>query len=139
MKLPENIHVFGDLAYRNKKCPPEAAEQVAFIQFIRLKYPNSYGKVITHIRNEGKTTVQQRMRHKNDGMIKGASDIIIPASITFVCELKRRDHTLSKISEEQIAYLESAQKLGAFACVGLGYDGAIEAFSKWRIKMLNAK
>jgi hypothetical protein len=41
----------------------------------------------------------------------GASDIIIPAACSFVCEIKRRDHTKSKWQPGQVEYLESAKRL----------------------------
>ena len=64
-------------------------------------------------------------------MTTGAPDIIIPGRRTFLCELKRRDHTKSKISDLQIKYLETAQSLGAFACIALGWEAAMEAFHEW--------
>jgi hypothetical protein len=64
-------------------------------------------------------------------MTEGASDIIIPGCPAFVCELKRRDHTKSKWQDGQLEYLETAQKAGAFVCVALGADAAMEAFEEW--------
>ncbi len=65
-------------------------------------------------------------------MATGATDIVIPARIPFVCELKRRDHTLSTIADEQLAYLRAAQAAGACACIALGVDAAWQAFEAWR-------
>lgn len=65
-------------------------------------------------------------------MATGASDIIIPASLSFVCELKRRDHTQSSWQPGQREYLTAAQDAGAFVCVALGWDAAWEAFNEWR-------
>jgi hypothetical protein len=64
-------------------------------------------------------------------MTKGAPDIIIPASVAFVCELKRQDHTKSKWQDGQQEYLLEAQKQGAFVCIALGYVGAYKAFNFW--------
>jgi len=72
------------------------------------------------------------MWQKAEGLATGAPDIIIPGRRTFLCELKRRDHTKSAISDLQIRYLETAQSLGAFACIALGCEAALEAFDEWR-------
>ena len=64
-------------------------------------------------------------------MTPGASDIIIPASVSFVCELKRKDHTQSKWQDGQIEYLEAANHAGAFVCVALGWEAAWQAFNDW--------
>ena len=57
-------------------------------------------------------------------MTKGASDIIVGG---FYCELKRKDHTKSKIAPEQIEYLETINQLGFYGCVALGWGG-----QQWR-------
>lgn len=68
---------------------------------------------------------------KSEGMTTGAADIIIPGAPAFVCELKRRDHTKSAISDEQLAYLEAAKEAGAWVCIALGADAAWEAFHEY--------
>ena len=93
----------------------------------------SYGKIALHIRNEGKRTYGQTRWQQAEGMTSGAADIIIPGSTTFVCELKRRDHTKSKFQKGQLEYLESCQNQGAFVCVALGWEGAWEAFRHWHL------
>jgi hypothetical protein len=60
-------------------------------------------------------------------MTTGAPDIVIPGSPTFICELKRRDHTQSELRTAQVAYLRAAQRAGCFVCVALGVDAAWEA------------
>jgi len=67
-------------------------------------------------------------KEKAEGMTTGAADIIIPGNPSFVCELKRRDHTKSTLDPEQAKYLEQAQAAGAFVCIALGADAAMEAF-----------
>ena len=130
MKFPKSIKVYGDQAYRNKKCPPESAEQVTFFNVLRRDYPE-LGAIAIHPRNEGKKTMAQVRRQKAEGMTPGASDIIIPGSPTFVCELKKQDHTMCKWEPEQIPYLEACQKAGAFTCIALGYKAALEALQEW--------
>jgi hypothetical protein len=131
MKFPVGIPVYGDKSYRGAS-PSEKAEQVTFFTRIRTRYPDTYGALAFHPRNEGKKSFAQVNTQKAEGMTPGASDIIIPGKVTFVCELKQSDHTNSKISKDEIAYLYAAQEAGAFACIALGVEGAWLAFHTWR-------
>lgn len=130
MLFPDWLPVFGDTEYRNKKCPHESAEQITFFNELRRLHPK-LGLIAIHPRNEGKRTIQQTMRHKAEGMTAGAADIIIPAAVSFVCELKRQDHTLCSWEDEQLSYLQECQDQGAFVCVALGYKAAMEALERW--------
>ena len=135
MKFHSNIPVFGDMTFRGD-CPSETVEAVTFFAKIRREYPDTYGKVITHIRNEGARSYQQTAKQKAEGMTKGAPDILIPGNPAFCCELKRQDHTKSKWQEGQQDYLLVAQNQGAFVCVALGYKAAYEAFIFWNDNFL---
>lgn len=131
MKIPDWLDVYGDTDYRNKKCPHESAEQITFFNELRRLYPDSYGKIAIHPRNEGRRTMQQVQRQKAEGMTPGASDIVVPGNPSFVCELKRQDHTLCSWEDEQLNYLKSAKENGSFVCVALGYKAAMEALNVW--------
>jgi len=127
------VAVFGDLAFRGA-CPIEAAEQMTFFNWLRREYPDTWGRLAFHPRNEGLKVAGQFasvQRHAAEGMTPGAADIIIPARIAFVCELKRLDHSLSQFEDGQVDYLIAAKNAGAFACVALGVDAARAAFSAW--------
>lgn len=132
MKLPKNIPIWGNTAFRGK-CPSEAAEQVTFFSQLRKEWPDTWALIATHVRNEGKKTAQQVQREKAEGMTTGVSDIIIGG---FYCELKRLDHTKCKISEDQIMCLEAANNLGHYGCVALGWGSAMEAFT-WYINTMS--
>lgn len=126
MIIPEGIKIYGDINFRDKKCPKEDAELATFFNQLKSKYPE-LAKVALHIKNEGVRTAKQAEREKIKGaLLKGAVDIVIPA-IRFVAELKRTDHTLSKIDNEQVEYLISNQALGGFSCICLGYKAVFEA------------
>ena len=127
MKFPPWLKVYGDTSYRGD-CPSETLEAITFFAQLRREYPDTYGLIATHIRNEGKRNCYQASREKAEGMTKGAPDIIIPMSRTFVCEMKRLDHTKSKWQPMQLEYLKTAHDAGAFVCVALGYDAAYSAF-----------
>jgi hypothetical protein len=133
MKLHPDIPVFGDIKFRGD-CPSETVEAVTFFAKIRREYPDTYGAIATHCRNEGKRSFHQAAKQKSEGLTKGTPDIIIPGSPTFLCELKRKDHTKSSWQEGQQEYLLAAKKEGAFVCVALGYEAAFDAFLLWSDK-----
>lgn len=125
--------IYGDTSYRGK-CPVESAEQITFFAELRAKHPDTWGRLALHPRNEQLLRGGQFrgvIKHKAEGMTPGASDIVIPAARSFVCELKRKDHTKSKWQAGQVEYLTIAQNAGAFACVALGWRSAWEAFEDW--------
>ncbi len=127
------VPVFGDIAFRGN-CPKEEVEQSSFFSMIRRTYPDTWGAIAIHPRNEGLKVGGQFsaiIKHRAEGMTPGAADIIIPGRKSFVCELKRRDHTKSKWQDGQIEYLKAAQDCGAYACVALGAVAAWEAFEGW--------
>lgn len=126
------IHLYGDTNWRGK-CPLEAAEAVSFFCQLRAEFPE-LTKVATHIRNEGKRTKRQGHQHQQEGMNTGASDVIIPVCPPIVMEMKRRDHTESSISKEQVDYLVAAASCGAFTGVALGAAGAMEMVRAWVAK-----
>ena len=135
IKQIPGIRIYGNLEYRDKQCPKESSEQITFFNRLRKEYPDTYGRIALHPKNEGKLIngqFQAITKDKAMGMSVGASDIIIPGISTFVCELKRQDHSLSKIHDEEIEYLLAAKKAGAFVCIALGCDAAWEAFNEWR-------
>ena len=125
--------VYGDTSWRGK-CPSEAMEQMTFFNTLRREFPDTWGRLALHPRNEQQLRGGQHkamVQHKAEGLTPGASDIIIPARVSFVCEMKRQDHTKSKWQPGQIEYLEAAHNAGAFACVALGWDAAWQAFGEW--------
>jgi hypothetical protein len=128
--VPDSVRIFGDADYRGK-CPPESIEQVTFFNRVRREYPDTWGNIAIHVRNEGKRYREQIQLHKAEGMTAGSPDIIIPARVTFLCELKRRDHTKSAFQPGQLPYLSAASDSGAFACVALGCDAAWDALEVW--------
>lgn len=127
------VQIYGDTAFRGE-CPPEHIEQASFFSRLRREFPDSYGLIALHPRNEGLKERGQFsvvQKHAAEGMAKGASDIIIPGAPSFVCEMKRQDHTQSKWQDGQEAYLKAVIDARAFACVALGAAAAWEAFEDW--------
>lgn len=127
MRYPERLRVYGDLSFRDKKCPIEESEQITFFNQIRKIEPCAI-----HVKNEGKRHFKQSARDKANGLVVGAPDIWIPGNPTFLCELKRKDHTLCRLSKEQADFLLKAKDNGAFVCVALGWEAAMEAYKEWK-------
>lgn len=127
MKFPNWLKVYGDLSFRGD-CPQESVEQATLFN----QLPDDLSAIALHIKNEGKRNFRQMAKQRAEGgFIKGASDIIIPGSPTFVAEMKRRDHTKSSWKTGQLDYLKACQENGAFVCVALGYKAALEAVDDW--------
>ena len=134
IKPYQGIALYGNQKFRDKKCPRESIEQITFVNAIRAQYPDSYGLILIHPENERKLVNGQFSavsKSRAMGMSPGASDIIIPGNPAFVCEIKRSDRTLSDITKEQLDYLYAAKKAGAFACIALGHEAAMNAFNDW--------
>lgn len=134
MKFPEWLRVYGDTSFRGQ-CPQESAEQITFFGQLRAKHPDTLGRLALHPKNEEKRKgkdFQRLARDKAMGLSVGASDIVIPGSPAFVCEMKRADHTKSQWQPGQLKYLEAAHNAGAFVCVALGWQAALQAVQEWQ-------
>jgi len=133
MKIPQDIKVFGDMSFRGD-CAKEDLELITFFNQLRIKYPK-LAQVAIHPDNEGLvfgTGFNNHTRQKAKGAIRnGAADIIIVGCPSFVCELKRKDHTKSQWQDGQLDFLQTSQELGAFVCVALGYEAALKAVEEW--------
>lgn len=112
-------------------CPLESAELKTFFNQIRAKYPETWGRLAFHPRNEGKKTHAQVTMEAMEGATAGAVDIIIPGGVSFVCELKRADRRKSRLSKAEEKYLLAAEDAGAFACVAYGWEQAWAAFNDY--------
>ena len=127
------VLIFGDTRFRGA-CPKEDIEQVTFFSRLRREYPDTWGMIAIHPRNEGlkvRGQIGSVARHKAEGMTPGAADIVIPGRVSFVCEMKRRDHTKSQWQDGQEDYLAAVAGCGGFACVALGVDAAWQALEYW--------
>lgn len=130
MKINKDIKVFGDMAFRDKKCPSEEAEQITFFNQLKKHYPE-IAKLATHIKNEGKKSHSQVSKDKVNGLNQGFADVVIIGSPTLYMEVKRQDHTMSRWQPNQEDKVLLAAEVGAFSCVALGYKGAWLALEAW--------
>lgn len=125
------VPTYGDPKFRGA-CPQEGVEQISFFNRLRREYPDTWGLLAVHIRNEdGSASARKVQKLKLEGLATGASDVAIPGNPSLVLEMKRRDPTKSRLSPEQTAYLTAAQNAGAYACVAFGAEAAWEAFMHW--------
>lgn len=130
MRFPEWLDVYGDRSYRGE-CRAESAEQMDAFSWLKMHHPDLH-RIAVHPKSESKRTWGQvKFDRATGGMNAGASDIIIPASPPFICEMKRADHTKSTWQKGQVDYLEQCKKQGAFVCVALGFEGFKLAFSEY--------
>lgn len=133
MKFPEWMRVYGAQDYRGD-CPLEEAEQATFFSQLRKARPEIYGRLALHPKNEGKrkgAQFAQLARDKALGLAPGAPDVVVPGAPTLLIEIKRRDHTKSTWQPGQVEYLATADRVGCFVCVALGWEGAMAAFEDW--------
>lgn len=121
-----------DSNYRGD-CALESAELKTFFNQIRTQYPDTWGKLAFHPRNEGRKTHAQVQVEKMEGQVSGVPDIIIPGNPTFLCELKREDRTQKSVKFPKVEreYLEKAAEQGAFVCLAYGWEQAWLAFNEW--------
>lgn len=127
------IKVYGNTEFRGD-CAKEDAELMTFFNELKRLYPD-LGRIAIHPDNEGLVLGTGHLHHakqKAKGAInKGAADIVIVGNPTFVCEMKRQDHTKSRWQDGQLEFLEYSLKNGAFVCIALGYESALEAVKDW--------
>ena len=135
MKTPNWLPVFGDLP-RSKDNPLEDYVLISLISRIRRDYPSSYGLVAFHVKNESKRSHAQIKADKMKGLTNGVSDLIVIGNPTLCMEIKR-DNSCS-FEKGQLEFLEQAHKSGAFACVAIGWQGALDAFAHW-LTLQNSK
>ena len=130
LKLPDWLKVYGDTTYRGK-CAVESAEQVTLFSQIRKHHPHLSG-IVFHPRMEGERTKGQADWQKADGsIVKGMVDVIGIGHPMLVMEIKRKNHLLSVWQPGQIDVLQAAQKRGAFTCLALGWEAALQALKDW--------
>ena len=127
------IKVYGNTEFRGD-CAKEDAELMTFFNELKRLYPD-LARIAIHPDNEGLVIGTGHLHHakqKAKGAInKGAADIVLVGNPTFVCELKRRDHTKSRWQDGQLDFLEYSLKNCAFVCIALGYEAALEAVKDW--------
>ena len=127
MRFPDWLPVYGDVSFRGK-CAVEDVELSTFFNQLRKNYPD-LAKRGFHVENEGK---KNHDNSRMKGQLAGVSDIVIMPG--FCCEMKRRDHTISTWQKGQLDFLKACQDEGAYACVALGWEAAMEAVERCLVR-----
>ena len=114
--------------------PTESAEQQLLFQWARMqsgKYPEL--TLLYHIPNEGKRSHKTGARMKAEGLKSGVPDICLPVARGghhgLYIELKRVKN--SRVTEEQMRWLEDLARQGYVAAVCRGADEAIELITRY--------
>lgn len=114
--------------------PTESAEQQLLFQWARMqsgKYPELM--LLYHIPNEGKRSHKTGARMKAEGIKTGVPDICLPVARGghhgLYIELKRVKN--SRVTEDQMRWLEDLARQGYVAAVCRGADEAIELITRY--------
>lgn len=112
----------------------EAQEQAALFQWAavsRVKYPEL--ALMYHIPNEGKRSLAEGRRMKEQGLQAGVPDICLPVPnvryTALYIEMKRRDG--GRLSEEQHGWITALNRVGCRAVVCHGWDEAREEIERY--------
>lgn len=131
MKIPQWLRTYGDLSFRGASHKEDYVLS-SLIDDIRRNYPDTYGLLAFHPKNEGKRTASQSRVDKMKGLTKGVCDLVIPGNPTLFLEIKIQDHTKASWSNpEQLAFLKAAHDAGAYVCLAFGYEASIRCFNDW--------
>jgi len=98
----------------SKTSPSEHSEQVGFINWFRVKYPNV---LIFAIPNGEKRAITVAKRLKAEGVVRGIPDLFIPQWTLWV-EMKRISG--GRLSPEQKAMIQYLEGLGQKVIVAKG-------------------
>ena len=118
-----------DSGYRGD-CPTEIIEQINSMGWVEKNHPDRW-PLVFHYPAEVKAKPQYMAIRKKCGVKAGVSDIIDFGEIRGAFELKCRDKTKSKVSKEQLEFLESVDASGGFAAIVYGYQQFLLAYSDY--------
>lgn len=112
------IKVFHDKASTDKS--KEVVHQVNSIAWVRHNHPEIFA---WHVKNEGLKSIGTAVKDKQDGVVKGVSDILLIGPNGFAAiELKRAIKSDSKVSKEQKEFLEKVSETGGYAAICYGFE-----------------
>ena len=120
-----------DSGYRGE-CPSEMVEQINSMGWLEKRYPDRW-PLIFHYPAEVKAKPQYMAVRRKCGVKAGISDIIDFGEIRGAFELKRQDRTKSKVSKEQMSFLEAVDASGGFAAIVYGFPQMMLAYSEYLI------
>lgn len=125
-------YLIFDSGYRGP-CNKEDDDGISFYAWVIYHFPEVN---IFHVANESgvSTSAGHIEKRRRKGVTQGVSDYIIltPGIKSFaVIELKRKDKTKSKVSKDQIEFLDRVVSDGGYAAVAYGLEEAKKAFLQY--------
>lgn len=109
-----------DSHYRGE-CRTERCEQIDSISWLKYHYPDRW-PLIFHPANETHGKGNHHVIREKEGVKSGPPDIIDIGSVVGLFELKRLDRTKSKISKEQLGFMNRGSMAGHFAAICYGFE-----------------
>lgn len=118
-----------DSGYRGE-CPSERVEQINAMGWLQKNHPDRW-PLIWHTPGETKASPQHMAMRKKEGVKAGIADVIDFGLVRGAFELKRRDKTKSKVSKDQIEFLEAVDASGGFAAICYSFEQFMLAYSDY--------
>lgn len=118
-----------DSGYRGECCS-EMVEQINSMGWLEKHHPDRW-PLIFHYPAEAKAKPQYMSIRRKLGVKAGIADIIDFGSVRGAFELKRRDKTKSKVSKEQLAFLEAVDASGGFSAICYSFEQFMLAYSDY--------
>lgn len=109
-----------DTGYRGE-CRSESCEQIDSMGWLENDHPERF-PLAFHVPNETKAHASYMLRRRKEGVKPGVSDIVQLGRVTGLFEMKRADRTKSKVSAEQVAFLEANAAIGGFSAICYGAE-----------------
>lgn len=106
----------------------ERCEQIDAMGWLEKHYPDRW-PLIFHVPNETRANPQHMQMRRKEGVKAGVPDIIdTNGPITGFFEMKRLDSSKSRLSTDQLAFLERAAEKGHFCAVCYGFESFRQAY-----------
>jgi hypothetical protein len=118
-----------DSGYRGE-CPSEMVEQINSMGWLEKNHSDRW-PLVFHYPAETKAKPQYMAIRRKLGVKSGIADIIDFGAVRGAFELKRRDKTKSKVSKDQIEFLEAVDASGGFAAICYSHEQFLLAYSDY--------
>lgn len=108
--------------------PSESSEQISFVNWFRIKYPEL---IIFAIPNGGNRNLLEAKRLKDEGTLSGVSDLccLLPNGKTLFIEFKKQKGGV--VSKNQKEFFKNLDRLGFDYFVAYGFKDGIEKIKNY--------
>jgi hypothetical protein len=125
--------IVSSLDLRKRKCPTEYQECKTFFIWLEMNFKTK--GLAYHIPNESKRSYGLARLLQAIGLRKGVSDYCLPLKVgnygSLYIEMKRSNKNLSKVSKDQLEWVEKMNKSGQKAVITYGAAEAIDIVEKY--------